>query len=195
MSASSDHLRWVERSRERVLSSPVFEVYLSHSRAADGREGDFYLLEAPNWVNIVPVVRGEDGLPSFIMVRQHRHGVGVTTTEFPAGLCERGESTDAAAFRELAEETGRKASTMSLLGRLSPNPAFMNNWCYTYLAEGLSPAGEKHLDLLEVLEVVEVPAARLMREIGTGEFVNSLTMAALFWYTLKKGADRNRTDA
>jgi ADP-ribose pyrophosphatase len=195
MCQSSDHLSWVELSRKKLLSSPIFDVYVSSSSAADGRKGEFYLLEAPHWVNIVPVVRAKDGTEIFLMVRQHRHGASMTTTEFPAGLCEPGEAPMAAAVRELEEETGRKAGKLTLLGRISPNPAFMGNWCYTYLAEDLSSEGEKSLDRLELLDSVEVPAESLMREIGTGEYVNSLTMNALFWYTLKKGADRNRTDA
>ncbi len=195
MSRSSDHLRWSESSRDKLLSCRIFDVFLSHSSAPDGRKGDFYLLSAPNWVNVVPVVRGEYGGESFLMVRQYRHGASMMTTEFPAGLCEPGEEPLAAAARELEEETGRKAARMSLLGRISPNPAFMDNWCYTYLAEDLSPAGERSLDHLELLDVEDVPAERLIREIGTGEFVNSLTMSALFWFNLKRGADRNRTDA
>jgi hypothetical protein len=77
---------------------------------------------------------------------------------------------------------------MTLIGRVSPNPAFMTNWCSTYLAEDLERVGDKTLDDLEQLEAVEVPARTLLENLGAGEFVNSLVMVAYFWYTRSKAA-------
>ncbi len=156
-------------------------MYMSRRTAVDGRSGEFCLLTAPDWVNVIPVIRGADG-EHFLMVRQYRHGAGMVTTEFPAGLVEQGEPPLEAAARELREETGRQAGKMTLLGRVSPNPAFMSNWCYTYLAEGLSPAAAGDLDHLEVLEPLEVPAAELEERLGSGEYINSLVLVALLLY-------------
>jgi ADP-ribose pyrophosphatase len=187
MHRDSDHLRWVERYRRKLFSCTIFDLLLSHGTAADGRSGDFYLLSAPDWVNVLAVVRGDGGEDRFLMVRQYRHGARAVTTEFPAGLVNPGETPLAAAERELEEETGMKAGRMTLLGKVSPNPAFMDNWCYTFLAEELSATGRKSLDHLEVLDVLEVPAGELSRSLGTGEYVNSLVMVGLLWYTLHKG--------
>ena len=116
------------------------------------------------------------------MVRQYRHGAEMVTTEFPAGLVEPGEDALRAAERELAEETGRRAGRMTLLGRVSPNPAFMTNWCTTFLAEDLVRVHDGALDALEDLDVLEVPVRAVEERIGTGELVNSLVMVALHWY-------------
>ena len=64
---------------------------------------------------------------------------------------------------------------------MTPNPAFMSNWCTTFCAEGLT-AGPQRPDPLEELEVLEVALADLEAGIGAGELVNSMTIVALYWY-------------
>jgi ADP-ribose pyrophosphatase len=186
MRKAKDHLLWTENSRVKLASVSVFDFYLSRRTAAGGQSGDFALIAAPDWVNVVPVLRGASGEIRFLMVRQYRHGIEEVTTEFPAGLVNPGEEPRAAAARELQEETGRIAGRLTLLGKICPNPPFMGNWCYTYLAEDLSAAAGQALDRLEVLDVVEISKAELEASLGTGEYMNSLVMVALLWYTLRK---------
>jgi ADP-ribose pyrophosphatase len=145
-----------------------------------GKSGEFCILTAPDWVTVVPVLPGAEGEERLLMVRQYRHGAGIITTEFPAGLVDPGEEPLAAAARELEEETGYRAGRMTLLGRVSPNPAFMTNWFSTYLAEDLVRVGELSLDDTEELLPLTLSRAELGRRIGTGELVNSLTLVSFF---------------
>jgi 8-oxo-dGTP pyrophosphatase MutT (NUDIX family) len=182
MNGADDRLRWEEKSRRRVASSPLFDIYTTRHAAADGRTGEFWVLDAPDWVNVVPVLEEPGQEARFLMVRQFRHGASMITTEFPAGIVERGEDPRAAAGRELLEETGYRAARLTSLGKVVPNPAFMGNWCHTFLAEGLSPAAGAHLDAMEVLDAVAVPVSVVERLMGTGEYVNSLALVALSLY-------------
>ncbi len=184
-------LGWRERERALVARCGIFDLVRAERVAGDGRQGSFYLLEAPGWVNVVPVLPGG----RLLMVRQYRQGLERTTVEFPAGLMEPGEQPLEAASRELEEETGRRAASLVPIGRVAANPAFMNNWCSTFCAEGLGPAGRLKPDELERLEILEVGEAELAEKIGTGEFVNSMTVVAWSWYLRYRGADRNRTGA
>jgi ADP-ribose pyrophosphatase len=182
-----DQLQWEERSRTRVASCSLFELFASQRSSPRGKTGEFSILTAPDWVNVVPVLRGAAGEDCFLMVRQYRHGAGIVTTEFPAGLVEPGEEPLHAAARELEEETGFRAGRMTLLGHVSPNPAFMTNWCFTFLAEDLSRVGEASLDALEELDALTIPVAEVQERIGTGELVNSLTLAAFLLHE-RRGA-------
>ena len=203
MRGTDDRLRWKERSRQLVTSCSLFDMYTSERASRGGKAGVFSILAAPDWVTIVPVLRAQGREDAFLMVRQYRHGVELITTEFPAGLVEPGEDPLHTAARELEEETGYRAGRMTPLGRVSPNPAFMNNWCSTFLAEDLTHIGGLSLDETEEIDILEIPVSTLRESIGTGELVNAQTMVALMWYerrqggewTRSRGADRNRTDA
>lgn len=53
---------------------------------ADGRINDeFYVLEYPDWVNVIAVTTDGD----FVMVEQYRHGLGEIQTELCAGASRR----------------------------------------------------------------------------------------------------------
>jgi ADP-ribose pyrophosphatase len=175
-------LRWKERSRQLVTSCSLFDLYTSRRTSGGGKTGEFSILVAADWVTIVPVLRVPGREDAFLMVRQYRHGAELITTEFPAGLVEPGEDPLHAAARELEEETGYRAGRMTPLGRVSPNPSFMNNWCSTFLAEDLTRVAGLSLDETEELDVLEIPVHDLRESIGTGELVNALTMVALMWY-------------
>jgi ADP-ribose pyrophosphatase len=193
MHGRDDQLRWEESSRARVAACSLFDLFASQRSSPRGKTGEFSILTAPDWVNVVPVLSGPAGEDCFLMVRQYRHGAEIVTTEFPAGLIEPGEEPLHAAARELAEETGFRAGRMTLLGRISPNPAFMTNWCFTFLAEELTRVGEASLDTLEELEALTVPVADVRERIGTGELVNSLTLVAFLLHE-RRSAERSGGD-
>ena len=176
------HLRWNESSRRQIVSCPIFDLFAAERVSGAGQKGEFWILEARDWVNIVPVLLPSKGEPLFLMVRQYRHGAQLITTEFPAGLVEKGEDPSAAAGRELVEETGHRAGRLTLIGEVCPNPAFMTNRCFTYLAEDLHAVGALALDDLEALESMAVPVAEVEARAGGGELVNALTLVALMSY-------------
>src|SRR5215468_5476548 len=71
----------------------------------DGRQHDFYVIEAPDWVNVIPLT--PDG--QVVMIEQYRHGSGEVTLEIPGGMVDEGEEPHEAAVRELWEETGYRS--------------------------------------------------------------------------------------
>jgi ADP-ribose pyrophosphatase len=80
-----------------------------------------------------------------ILVEQYRVPAGARCIELPAGLVgdeEAGEAIEAAAARELEEETGYRAERMVGLGRFHASPG-MSSEAFTLLrAEGLTRVGE-----------------------------------------------------
>lgn len=59
-------------------------------------------------VSIFCVIKGGGAAPTTLLVKQFRPPTGAMCLEFPAGLIDSGESAEAAALRELKEETARK---------------------------------------------------------------------------------------
>jgi ADP-ribose pyrophosphatase len=80
-----------------------------------------------------------------ILVEQYRVPAGARCVELPAGLVgdeQAGEEVEAAALRELEEETGYRAGRMTSLGRFHASPG-MSSEAFTLLrAEELSKVGE-----------------------------------------------------
>jgi len=176
------NLRWTEVQRRLLLEGSIFNICEVRRKSSENVEGDFILLDAPDWVTVVPVFEGPEGEDSFLMVEQFRHGSGNVTIEFPAGTVEPGEDPLSAAARELIEETGFRAGKLFPLGSISPNPAFMNNRVHFYLATGLGKEAEQSLDLHEQINYSIYPAEEVRRKMGGGKFDNGVMMLALEYY-------------
>ncbi|MCA9839148.1 MAG: NUDIX hydrolase [Trueperaceae bacterium] len=104
-------------------------------------------------------------------VKQHRPAIGATTWEIPAGLIDEGETPEAAAHRELAEETQLKAE-LELLTQFYTSPGFTNEKIYLFKATKLSPA-QGELDEDEDLEPLWLEPKKLWQEIQTGKLASS----------------------
>ncbi len=133
------------------------------------------ILEAPDWVNIVPLTPEE----KVVVVHQYRFGTRETTIEIPAGIVEPGESSKEAAIRELREETGYASENWEYLGYVEPNPAFLNNKCHHWVAKNVKQASPLNLDKGENLLVGEMSLQEIQQEISKGSFRHSLAFTAL----------------
>lgn len=139
---------------------------------------EYYVLEYPTWVNIIAVTT--DGC--FVMVEQYRHGLGDVFTELVAGVAEKGEEPLQAARRELLEETGYGGGEWQLYTVLSANPGSMNNLTYTFLATGVEPMSEQHLDATEDIAVRLLTADEVKAMLLSNEMKQSLMAAPLWKY-------------
>ncbi len=174
-------LVWKDLSRRKLHSLGVFDVYSIERESSQGKKGDFILLDARDWVTIIPYRENREG-GSFLMVSQFRHGSGTVTIEFPAGLVDGEESFKETAERELLEETGYKAEHFTLLGSVNPNPAYLNNLCHVFLARELTAWGEQNLDEHELIDVEWKDRKQVENSMGTGPYSNAIMLMAMYLF-------------
>jgi len=167
-----------------LLETPIFRLREDRSTHPEtGHTGTYYVLENPDWVNMVPVTR--EG--KILLVRQWRHGTASVELELPAGMVEPGEAPEVAAARELLEETGFAADRVTRLGSVRPNCAYQNNTCTSVLLEGCHRAGTTSFDPGEDIEYLLVDPDQLPELVRSGELRNGMVIAALFWWLDARG--------
>jgi len=143
----------------------------------------YWITEHPPWVNVVALTADD----RVVLIRQYRHGLGAVHYEIPAGTTDPHDtSLEAAARRELAEETGYGGGTWSPLMTLSANPALQNNLTYTFLAEGVEQAAAPKPEASEDLRLHVTPVGDVQALLEEGEIVQALHAAPLAKYLLQR---------
>jgi 8-oxo-dGTP pyrophosphatase MutT (NUDIX family) len=185
LSGDDSQLAWRRRRSEEVADCRVFKVRRDLSAdPRDGREHDFYVIEAPDWINVIPLTK--DG--QVVLIEQYRHGSEEVSLEIPGGMVDPGEEPLAAAARELAEETGYEAREVLPLGRTRPNPAIQDNWIHTFLARDVEYRHEPLNEGTEQTRVRLVPLERIPALIAGGEITHSLVVVGFHWLGLLERA-------
>ena len=167
---------WERLRSERLLETPYFALRSDRLRLPDGEIKDpYYVVERPDAAIIFPLTREGE----VVLVRQYRPPLERMELGLPAGLVEEGERPEAAARRELLEETGYSGGEWEPLGSLASSPSLKDNWAYLFLARGVEETSAPDPDEHELVEVIKVPVEELPDLVLTGEIVSSSGVAAV----------------
>jgi len=125
------------------------------------RKGNWEYIERRNITGIVSILPvTDDG--KIVLIQQFRQPLGKDVIELPAGLVgdtlsQEDESLEAAAMRELLEETGYQAQAMEFITAGPPAPGSTSEVITLFRAKGLKKVGPGGGDGSEDIKVIEIP--------------------------------------
>ena len=142
---------------------------------ADGSAGIYAVVEKPDYALVVPL----DG-DRLHLVEQFRYPLGLRRWEFPQGTAPDRADADPLelARRELREETGLRAETMTVIGRLDVAPGMSSQRGRVFLATGLTEgAPERELEEQD-MRSAWFSRAKVESMMTGGEITDAQTIAA-----------------
>ena len=168
--------------RQIARRLPDFEVRKQRlKRRSDGVEGEFFVLNTNDWVNVLALTPDE----KIVLVRQFRYGSKEQSLEPPGGVVERGEDPVVAGLRELQEETGYVGDSPELLGVVRPNAAILSNRCHVILVRNAKQTAELNFDQHEELVTELYPVSDLKGMVRKGEITHSIGLNSVLMLLLK----------
>lgn len=166
--------------KERIETSHiVFEgrlltVKVENVTLEDGVSATREVVYHPGAVAIVPLTENS----GVVLVRQYRLATGQTLLEIPAGVLHTGETPEACARRELAEEIGMAPGRLDHLASFYLAPGYSSEIIHLFEARDLQPQWAQ-ADDDERLDVVEIPFDKALQAIDRGEMTDAKTIAGL----------------
>ena len=169
-----------EPAPERVVASDrcfegrICNVRIDTVELDSGKTAQREIVEHDPVVAIVAV----DADGRVVLVRQYRLATEQVLLEVPAGLVDPGEEIEPAAQRELQEETGMRAGTLTSLGGFYASPGFLTEYIHVFLAQDLT---ESHLDADEDEDIVvqRMPLSQALALVDTGGIIDAKSIVGL----------------
>ncbi|MDR2169094.1 MAG: NUDIX hydrolase [Planctomycetaceae bacterium] len=161
---------------EIIFSSRVFKVVKRFITGRSGNQLERHIVVHPGAVVILPELSGN----RVVLIRQHRVAVDCELVELPAGTMEANESPIVTAKRELMEETGYTAETLTQVMNFYSSPGFMREEMHLFHAKGLIP-GPTALEDGEKIETMIVTLDEAMKMITKGEIKDAKTIIGIYW--------------
>ena len=169
------------KSRETIFNSPWIELFLDDVEDNRNHLLKYNVVHFKNESVVAVVKKGN----CFLMVDAYRYPIEKVQTEFPAGSIEDGESPEEAAKREVLEETGIEISCKNISYSFYPSNGITDQKIHIIFAE--YEKGEL-TSQDEILTCYWMEEDKLIEKVLAGEITDALTLAALLYYKLVKGA-------
>ncbi len=178
--SSIARIPWRQVTSRRVYANKWMALREDQVRLPDGRETIYGVVDCGNCVGVLPFV--DSG--HVVLVGQYRYVAQRFTWEMPTGGVRPGESLEAAAQRELAEEAGHTARRLTWISTYHTSKSVMNETAHLYLGEDLIPTAGR-ADETEFIERRVFPFPEVLEMVRRAEITDSMTVIAVLHTALR----------
>jgi 8-oxo-dGTP pyrophosphatase MutT (NUDIX family) len=170
---------WITQSSEILFDNPWSRLDAHAVTGPDGKDSTYYVTHFHNRAcGVVPYeVRG--GVPGVWLVGQTRFTLGRYSWELPEGGVPEGEDIAIAARRELKEEAGIEAGTLTWLFDVHTSNSLTDEQGQVFLATDLTH-GASDPEGTEDITALFVPMTDALEAIDDGRITDAITVAGLY---------------
>lgn len=160
-----------------IFSGYVIEVTVATFRAPDGSTFERDLVHHPGAVGIIPLIDDD-----IVLVKQFRPPLGIELLEIPAGLRDiPGEEPALTANRELIEEIGMEAGSLTHVMSTHNAVGFSDECIELFLATDLRPVQREFTDSPEeqAMQIVRLGLREAAEMIQAGDITDTKTIIGI----------------
>ncbi len=166
---------WQTLSTRLEFENPWFTITTHDTIAPDGSRPHYGKISFKN--RAVAVIPLDDEQHTWL-VGQWRFPLGEYSWEVPMGGAPREEDLEAAARRELLEETGVTTTRLRLIMKLHTSNSVTDEEGYVFLAEGLA-MGTPQFDETEQLAIRRLPFSEALAMAMDGRITDGISVAGI----------------
>ena len=178
-------MRWTVHGERVIYDSPWVRLALVDVEIPGGDRFEHHVIRSARPA-VGVVVRDPDR--GVLLLYRHRFITDAWGWEVPAGGVEPGESLEAAAEREVLEETGWRPGRLRRLVTYAPTNGISDQRFHLFVADGATLVGEP-TDRSEAERVDWVSTARVRQLLSDGGIPDGLSLTALLWLMLEEDSE------
>lgn len=161
-------------TEKTIFSSDLFHINKMHIMYSSTDSVDHDIVIRKPTISVFPLTDTYE----LYLVSQYRPLLKKVTLEAVAGYIDEKESPLQAAKRELAEETGLRATQWEMLATVDLSASVVKAESHLFLAKGLEP-GKAYPEQHEDIELLKMPLTQAAQKILTGEITLSSSIIGI----------------
>jgi ADP-ribose pyrophosphatase len=143
----------------------------------NGEKGIYSMVELPHsFIHLIAVTNEDE----FLLVEQYRYPLQQNTWEVVAGGMEDRESPEAAAKRELLEESGYTTDTFTKIGEIFADTSIIPTKGHVFIAENAKKVSNELDEVDGIIQVKAFPADTVHKMIIEGKIMCPHSISAFY---------------
>ena len=166
---------WKTLSSREVYKNNWMRLREDIAELPSGQTTLYGVCEFGECVGVLPFIDDDN----VMLIRQYRYVQQESHRwEMPTGGLHAGEDREGAAQRELMEEIGYRAGTLTWINTFYSSKSICQETCHLYVGRNLVPA-QAVPDETEAFEIATMPFERVLHLVMTSEIRDSMTVIAV----------------